>query len=247
MTIADGTPPVVGRGTRLRQVVEALGRAAPSVVLLNVPAGMGQTTFLGALATAATDEGWRVVHADADGEFTVARDTRPDAFAKRLRDALDVAEPSAITGGTRDFAVDASTQRPVQDPVLEALREHRDRWLLLLDGFRPSPTFAAWFRDTFVGDLLAHGRAAVVVADTDSALEPFATLPHERVTLGALDRDEVRDLFRALAPTTEPPLTAEEIEQYTEASVWRPDVVGALYRLLTLPMRPGQRSLVPTV
>jgi hypothetical protein len=136
---------------------------------------------------------------------------------------------------------DIETPPPLQQSLaarLKALARPHAGILILIDGYRPAPEFAAWLAGVLLKDLTQAGApVAVVVADEEAnfpALQPLAT---EVISLDSLDRRELEQRFAAIGREIEPPMEAAELNCYIEEAVKRPRIIGPLRRVLPLARR----------
>jgi hypothetical protein len=250
--VHEPAPLLVGRDDELARVRGVLGDGSAGLVLVAVHAGLGQTTFLRAVAAAAREQRYAVVVNDEHGEISVTHATTPDSFTARLRGSLGIPPYEALVSVSGEFessparrdrvmlsdgsSVSSVPTSGVREPLIDQLRRLPSRPVVLIDGYRPSKRFGVWFRDTFVADLRRVGNPAVVVlADVPEALRPLASMPHVSVELGDLRRPHVLGFFQELSHTADPPLTSEEIEIFTDESVSQPELLAALHNLLALP------------
>jgi hypothetical protein len=253
----DGRPLLVGREQQLARMRDLLSSGAPSLLLTAVGPGLGQTTFIKAVEWTARELGYDAVRDDGDGELVVTPATTRDAFSARLRAALGVPQHDMLAPATGDFESDAvrrsrlsrntlshGTERATADPLVEQLARRPGRALILIDGYRPSPSFAQWFRRDLVGDIVRLGIPSIIlVADLPEVLAPLGDLPHMRVDLGVLDRQDVVRFFEELAPQADPPLDDNEVQRYADETLARPELFAALRRLLTLPAQTGATAV----
>jgi hypothetical protein len=218
---------------------------------------MGKTTFLRAAEELGRREGWSTARADTDGALAVTPQTTRGQFADRLRALLGLPSHQALAAGAGDYkrGPDGADRPPLSrtrgnrwqqgplDPLVEQLRDHRGRVLILIDGYRPSEKFASWFESTFLADVERIGSQVVtVLADVPHALERIGLSAAETFDLGPLDREAVARHFHALGATTDPPLSLDEVKIFADYAD-RPPLVAALERLLSLTV-PGEESAV---
>ena len=176
----------------------------------------GKSTLLRALVERAA--GWRVVPA-RDEPFVVHLSTTSDDLTAALHRAL-----------TRQ---DAWLAEPPRDP-LRVLGRVADRVLLLIDDYNPSTEFDAWFRTSFWPRARTRAGLVIVVTGREETLAPLHEIADDRLPLGGLDPDAVHDHLSRLGASTRPALTPEQVETLTGSVAARPDLVGALIRLLQL-------------
>ncbi len=242
--------PLLGRDAELGRFADLLRGRTPALVVVRAATGMGKTSFLRATEQLAHREGWTTARADAKGELEVTPQTTRKEFTARLRTLLGLPSHQALAAGAGDYergtaGPDRSSRIRTQpnrrqqgflDPLAEQLRDLRGRVLLILDGYRPSEKFAAWFERTFLPDL-ERGEAQVITLLAEAphalALERLGFHVTAIIDLDALERAAVASYFRALGEHADPPLTPAEIETFA-ACADQPPLVAALVRLLSL-------------
>ena len=242
--IAPAMPGIDLRAAELERMLAILADRRPALVVLCGPSGSGKSTLLVDLGRRAVAHGWEVAGCGAGGPLTIGPRTRE----REVRDA--------VLMGTRDRACDddhresrartlATARRSgeftiglhagTSDPVVVELAR-RAPLLVLIDGYRPRPSLAAWFEHGFLSGVLACGEPVVVAVAQrpgDSQLETLAT---DVVELGHISTDQARAVLGEIAPLLDPPLSARELEAYAQEAR-TPLLLSSLVRVLALAAR----------
>lgn len=179
--------------------------------------GSGRTHLMRAMGSAALDRGYTVV--GCEEPLALDPTTRTSDLARAL---------SAILG--RNPPALAET-RPrwarLLGEVKAALGEERDLveqfaqgpLLIAVDGYAPSSSLERWLLGPMLDWLAgADTDLVVVLVDREERVAKAREKADLVLPIGVLDPAELADYFSGLAGSVSPPLTADEIESYAEAS-----------------------------
>jgi nucleoside-triphosphatase THEP1 len=217
--------PCFAWGRELAAIQERLARREPALVGLLGKSGIGKTTLLRKLASAATASGWLVL-GDSDAGLAVVEATTPQAFHASITDELQQKLPAS-----RFEALDAGL-----DAVdLAALLRHAGQVLITIDGFDPTEEFARWFFEAFVIETL-HASTPIFILCAD------ANLPESRVEavggsvyrLSALEPDRVRHILATCLGPMVPAMEGAELESYIEQLSEHPELLYSVLQILRL-------------
>jgi hypothetical protein len=221
----------VGRLREWQALVDRLGERKSGLIVIEGEPGSGRSHLLGHLGAYAAENGYRV--AGCDGQLVIERTTQISDVYRALGAVLEVptrmpGEPQGILSSIVETLKAAYTdERGVRD-VIEQVGDV----LIGIDGFAPSDRIDEWFRQRLL-PWIGESHSTVVIAVVDRPERLGGIRPHADlvVTLETLDLDELREYFGQLAATVDPPLSADEIDCYTEASA-DPSVFSALDTLV---------------
>jgi hypothetical protein len=222
------------RPRELERVLAMLGERRPAVILVTGDPGMGKTSFLSAVRGGAAALGWATAGGEPDGRLVIHPHTRDPEFREAVlamlpatdkrRLGAEVSAPSA-SGAPELFAAELGRLAPL---------------LVLIDDYRPSPSFAEWFERGFLPAVPRRDASLVVVVAERPGTRPLEALATETLELGPLESAVVRSALLGMLPPLEPPLSEQELEQYVSAAK-NPVVLASLIRVLSL----GSASKVP--
>jgi hypothetical protein len=109
--------------------------------------------------------------------------------------------------------------------------------LVLIDGYRPSAAFSAWFERQLVPDVRRTGAPVVfALAEVPDQLSGCMerAAPELVVRLGPLRPDTVRAHLAQACRVVEPPLSDDELGRYSRAVSRDPELLQALVSVLCL-------------
>lgn len=245
-------PIVVGRDREFGTVAEVMGRRQPAFVCVVADAAMGKTTFLSEVQLRARHEGWTTVGVPGGEELQVEASTTIDGFSAEIRGQLRAtdsraffdASPAPTTGGIfstspgsqRSTGTDGSPRFLTGSESLVREFYQRQPVLALIDGYRPSSEFHAWFSSSFVPQLLGSSdlHTVLAVAGSRNEVEPLLEIGGIEIELAQLSEDDVLEHLERLGQGMHPPLGDEEARNYASVVARRPDLLGSLSRLLQL-------------
>jgi len=128
---------------------------------------------------------------------------------------------------------------------LHSLVDQLSRWecvLLIVDGYRPQPSFADWFTNSFIPEVKnAEVPVVILVADQSGKLAELRPFADEVVTLGPLDPQAVKQHFKSIGQQVAPPMKAAELDVYVKVASKDPAKLAILSRVLRL-SQPGEGS-----
>lgn len=247
-----------------RSILEGmLLRRRPAVIVIRGDVGSGKTRLLDWMHDHARSLGWRSLPDEGPGALAVDRSTTEESFDTRLsillgataagtavdqRRVLDAGELSRelTAGGATSESLAATSAEPRPSPAAVPTDVRLVRQLaalapvvVLIDGFRSSTSFGAWFADPFLAGIKASGERVVVAIAYDRPRddEPSLAMADEHLVLGPLERAATAEHFRILGERLDPPLIAEEQVAYAAAAAERPELLVALTRVLELARR----------
>lgn len=233
------TAPMIGRESELAQCAALLDRGGPALILISSDAGVGKSRFLHGLAEQSTPAGWTVLPGSGETELSVGPATTQTEFTGRIRHMLGLPASGDPLHGRATLQVAA--------PGLARQLAARSPVMLLIDGYRPSPSFAAWFERQLMPDVRRTAAPVVfALAEVPGQLSGCMAraAPELVIRLGPLQADTVRSHLTQACRVVEPPLTDDELERYSRAISRDPELLDALVSVLCLgsddrPAAPG--------
>jgi hypothetical protein len=221
----------VGREREMAQFELVLARRKPVLVVVVGQTGMGKTSLLRAFQARAAESGWKTVPTDDRSELFVIPATTEQTFRKQLEDAL------GILANERYVATALSRAATELETFLEQVYRGSGRSpnLVLIDGYRPSDSFAEWFTEGFIKGIKSiEASVVVIVACVPEVLERLRSAADEIIQLGPLDQEAVRRELQSFANELNPPMNSEELEIYTTEASKQPELAGDLLHVLSL-------------
>ena len=223
------TAPMIGRESELAQCAALLDRRGPALVLVSSDAGVGKSRFLQGLAESSAPAGWTVLPASGQGELSVGPATTQSEFTARIRHMLGLPASGDPLQGRATLQVAA--------PGLARQLAARSPVLLLIDGYRPSASCAAWFERQLMPDVRRAGAPVVfALAEVPDQLSGCMerAAPELVIRLGHLLPETVRSHLEQACRVVEPPLTDDELGRYSRAVSRDPELLQALVSVLCL-------------
>lgn len=223
------------RSRELNRILEILNDRRPAVIVLTGAPGMGKTSLLDAVRTRAARRGWAIAGGGEDSRLAVDPGTRDHQFRRAVLDSFRQPDDSRSIRARREGAVSGPIRAARVDPFVDELARISPV-VLLIDDYRPSPTFAEWFEDDFLVAVRACAAPLVVALappDTGRPLDHRATDPIE---LQPLETEVVRSALLELDAKLDPPLNESELEVYLH-EVDTPLLLDSLTRVLALAFR----------
>jgi hypothetical protein len=220
--------PFVGRHRELARIEAVLERRLPALLIVSGENGRGKTRLVQEVRVRAIARGWSTIPHDG-AAFTVDDDTTETGFLATLSRLLRPDEPDRL-----DRPLPASLRTSEQPSIFDELRQ-RAPVLVTIDGYRPSADFAQWFVTTLVARARhGEGPVVIIVADRAPNVTELTAVADDVVTLEGLDDGSVREIFASLASRLFPPMETTELNAYVEEVCHRPDLLGALTKVLQL-------------
>lgn len=222
----DAAP--IGRMPEWRSFVDWMADRRSGLVLIQGEPGSGRTHLLRSFGVHAKEQGHRV--AGCFEQLPIEATTQVSDITRALAALLDVETRVADADQGASSSLDEDDD---EEKHLYAVLEQAGSLLIGVDGYSPSPEIEDWI----LGSLLswikeAESSVVLVLVDRPERLEGVREKADLVLTLGPLDRDELRQHFGSICTSLEPPLSSDEVECYTEAASADPNIFRALNTVL---------------
>ena len=177
----------------------------------------------------------RLSHQPAVDDIGAGDPVRPAVYGQeeglRTHHEQEVSEAEPVANRTPDEH--RATHSRLGQLLKRASRVRGNAILLLIDGYYPEEEFGQWFTTRFLPDIKQEGaRVLVIVALRHGDQEKLGPFADATISLGPLDRDEVRDHLLALSEKLDPPIEEKELKTYVEKACEEPEILDRLIHVL---------------
>jgi hypothetical protein len=223
------------RGRELNSILSVLNDRRPAVVTLTGGPGMGKTSLIDAVRIRAASRGWQVAGGGEHTRLAVDPGTRAEPFRQAVLGSFREPDDTRVVRARRADAVAIRGHAARFDPFVDELAR-LSPVLLLIDDYRPSPTFAEWFEGSFLRAVRGSRMPVVVLIAPPDPERQLVELATDPIELDPLDPDVVRAELKRLNAALEPPLGETELEVYVR-EVNTPQLLDSLTHVLALASR----------
>lgn len=221
----NGAP--VGRSSEWRAFVDWLTAEPSGLLVIQGEPGSGRTHLMRSFGAHAKERGYVVV--GCDEELPIESTTQIADLSRALGAVLglDAAETREVAGFWASVVHEFKTGLTEERDLLAILDE--GPLLVGIDGYAPSPGLERWMLGSLLTSMkkAEHGLVLVLV-DRDERMARAREKADLVFSVGPLDREELQEYFTSLSDSLDTPLSALEVERYSEASATDPTVFEAL-------------------